>query len=111
MLTHIKCKTSKKQIIIRDIVVGLFHLAGIEEDEDLLYSCTEDVRSNVDRNCHAQITVVIIMRRWRWRCSDCSHPRATVDQDGDGDISKEEFVKNAMNSKFIHDMLVEKSQV
>ena len=39
------------------------------------------------------------------------HTRATVDQDGDGDISKEEFVKNAMNSKFIHDMLVEKSQV
>ena len=32
-------------VIVRDIVVGLFHLAGIEEDEDLLYSCTEDVRS------------------------------------------------------------------
>ena len=72
MLTHIKRKTSKKQIIIRDIVVGLFHLAGIEEDEDLLYSCTEDVRSNVDNdedvrsnvdgNCHPQITGVIIIR-------------------------------------------------
>ena len=33
-------------MIVRDIVVGLFHLAGIEEDEDLLYSCTEDVRSD-----------------------------------------------------------------
>ena len=33
-------------LIVRDIVVGLFHLAGIEEDEDLLYSCTEDVRSD-----------------------------------------------------------------
>ena len=33
-----------KRMIFRDIVVGLFHLAGIEEDEDLLYSCTEDVR-------------------------------------------------------------------
>ena len=32
-------------LFARDIVVGLFHLAGIEEDEDLLYSCTEDVRS------------------------------------------------------------------
>ena len=61
-----------RQIITRDIVVGLFHLAGIEEDEDLLYSCTEDVRSNVDNdedvrsnvdgNCHPQITVVIIIR-------------------------------------------------
>ena len=37
-------------------------------------------------------------------------PRATVDQDGDGDISKEEFITNALNSKFVHDMLVEKSQ-
>ena len=31
--------------------------------------------------------------------------RDAVDKDGDGDISKEEFVKNAMNSKFIHNML------
>ena len=29
---------------IRDIVVGLFRLAGLEEDEDLLYACTMDVR-------------------------------------------------------------------
>jgi hypothetical protein len=28
-----------------------------------------------------------------------------VDKDGDGDISKEEFVKNAMQSKFIFNML------
>jgi len=59
---------------IRDIVVGLFRLAGIEEDEDLLTACVSDVRD-------------------------------AVDKDGDGDISKEEFVKNAMNSKFIHNML------
>lgn len=59
---------------IRDIVVGLFRLAGLEEDEDLLYACTMDVR-------------------------------ASIDGDGDGDISKEEFVKNAMESKFINDIL------
>lgn len=59
---------------IRDIVVGLFRLAGIEEDDDLLTACVADVRD-------------------------------AVDQDGDGDISKEEFVKNAMGSKFIHNML------
>ena len=29
---------------LRDIVVGLFRLAGLEEDEDLLYACTMDVR-------------------------------------------------------------------
>ena len=30
--------------LFRDIVVGLFRMAGIEEDEDLLASCTIDVR-------------------------------------------------------------------
>ena len=31
--------------------------------------------------------------------------RATIDFDGDGDISKEEFVQNATQSKFIADLL------
>merc|ERR1739838_118099 len=61
---------------IRDIVVGLFRLAGIDEDEDLLTACVSDVRD-------------------------------AVDKDGDGDISKEEFVKSAMGSKFIFNMLKE----
>ena len=59
---------------IRDIVEGLFRLAGIEEDGDMISSCVTDVR-------------------------------AAIDDDGDGDISKEEFVKNAMGSKFISDLL------
>ena len=33
--------------------------------------------------------------------------RDAVDEEGDGDISKEEFVKNAMKSKFICNMLKE----
>ena len=61
---------------IRDIVVCLFRFAKIEEDEDLMHACVEDVR-------------------------------ATIDKDGDGDISKEEFVKNAMQSKFIKKVLQE----
>ena len=59
---------------IKDIVIGLFRLAGIEEDDDLLETCVTDVLE-------------------------------AVDKDGDGDISKEEFVKNAMQSKFICNML------
>ena len=59
---------------IRDIVIGLFRLAGIEEDEDLVLACVSDVKD-------------------------------AVDQDGDGDITKDEFVKNAMQSKFICNML------
>ena len=61
---------------IRDIVIGLFRLAGIDEDDDLISACVSDVRD-------------------------------AVDGDGDGDISKEEFVKNAMKSKFIFNMLKE----
>ena len=59
---------------ITSIVVGLFRLGGIEEDEDLLAACVFDVIE-------------------------------AVDQEGDGDISKEEFVKNAMKCKFIFNML------
>ena len=59
---------------ITNIVVGLFRLGGIEEDEDLLAACVFDVIE-------------------------------AVDQEGDGDISKEEFVTNAMNCKFIYSML------
>ena len=33
--------------------------------------------------------------------------RDAVDEEGDGDISKDEFVKNAMKSKFIFNMLKE----
>ena len=64
---------------IRDICVCLFRFAKIEEDEDLLFACVEDIR-------------------------------ATIDKDGDGDISKEEFVKNAMQSKFINKLLIEDDQ-
>ena len=64
---------------IRDIVVWLFRLAGIEEDEDLLDSCSMDVR-------------------------------AVIDEDKNGDISMEEFVKNALNSKFVASMLKTKKR-
>ena len=59
------------------------------------YFCTEDVKFD-DHD--------------PWVKKYFDPPRATVDQDGDGDISKEEFITNALNSKFVHDMLVEKSQ-
>ena len=59
---------------IREIVVWLFRLAGIEEDEDLLACCSMDVR-------------------------------ATIDENDDGVISMQEFVDNAMNSKFVARLL------
>ena len=59
---------------IRDIVVGLFRMAGIDEDEDLLVACVTDIKK-------------------------------AVDSDGDGEITKEEFVKHALKSRFLKNML------
>jgi len=59
---------------IKEIVLGCFRMAGIEEDDEMLPCCVEDVRSSID-------------------------------VDGDGDISQEEFVKNALKNKFISKLL------
>ena len=64
---------------ITDIVVGLFRLGGIEEDQDLLAACVFDVLE-------------------------------AVDSEGDGEISKDEFVLNAMKCKFIFNMLKVKTK-
>ena len=54
----------------------MFRFAGIEEEED----------SDVVVSCVMDV-------------------RATIDVDKDGDISKEEFINNAMKSSFIADIL------
>ena len=59
---------------IKDIVVGLFKMAGIDEDDDLIDACVMDIRK-------------------------------AVDSDGDGEITKEEFVGNALKSRFLKNML------
>ena len=64
---------------ITNIVVGLFRLGGIEEDQDLLAACVFDVLE-------------------------------AVDSEGDGEISKDEFVMNAMKCKFIFNMLKSKNK-
>ena len=56
------------------IVIICLRMAGIQEDDEMLPSCVEDVR-------------------------------ASIDLDGDGDITKEEFVRNALKSDFISKLL------
>ena len=55
-------------------LITLFRFAKMEEDQDLLQACVEDLQS-------------------------------IIDKDGDGDISRDEFVKNAANCKFITNLL------
>ena len=73
--------------------VAYCRLAGIEEDEDLVTVCVSDIRLTLF------IEYMILVY--------CTIYRDAVDEEGDGDISKDEFVKNAMKSKFIFNMLKE----
>merc|ERR1712106_52702 len=59
---------------LRDIVNGLFSMAGIDVPDEIL-----DIRSK--------------------------EMSAIIDVDGDGEITKEEFIKNAVTCEFISDML------
>ena len=46
----------------------------------------------------------------KYSIKEMKHFRATIDVDKDGDISKEEFITNAMKSPFISDILKEKDK-
>ena len=56
------------------MVKSLFHMAGIELEEEILAERMDEMLK-------------------------------AIDADGDGEITKEEFIKNALSCEFIHDML------
>ena len=56
------------------MVKSLFHMAGIELEEEILADRMEEMLK-------------------------------AIDTDGDGEITKDEFIKNALSCEFIHDML------
>ena len=58
--------------------------------------CQVHERNNVNPNFSYPVLVSVV---------NIIYFRATIDGDGDGDISKEEFVTNAMQSKFIANLL------
>ena len=60
---------------IMDIVMGLFKMAGMDEDIDMVVVCVSEIRQ-------------------------------AVDKDGDGTITREEFVKNAFKSSFIYNNII-----
>ena len=75
---------------IMDLVVGLFKMSQMEEDMDLIVKCTI-------------LSIILIMNVSVLRC--VHEIRSSIDGNGDGKISKREFVNNAMASKFIRNML------
>ena len=58
----------------RDVVKSLFHMGGIELEEEILTDRMEEMLN-------------------------------AIDVDGDGEITKDEFIKNALSCQFIYDML------
>ena len=75
---------------IMDLVVGLFKMSKMEEDMDLIVKCT----------------ILIIIPTMNVSVLRCVHEiRSSIDGNGDGKISKREFVNNAMASNFIRNML------
>ena len=75
---------------IMDLLVGLFKMSKMEEDMDLIVKCT----------------ILIIILTMNVSVLRCVHEiRSSIDGNGDGKISKKEFVNNAMASNFIRNML------
>ena len=68
----------------------------MDEDQDLLMACVEDLTAIIDKD--GKRSKIFL---------DCKNISGLnfPSSEGDGDISKEEFVKNAANSKFISNLL------
>ena len=95
----------------RDIVVDLFRMAEIEQNEDLVTACVTDIRFLNLKDCQWVLTSYGIghffcaffgTSRFFTRSNS---DRKAVDSDGDGEITKDEFVTHALKSRFLQKML------
>ena len=86
------------RIIPRDIVVDLFRMADIDQNEDLVMACVTDIRFDLS-------SLFLFSCNLNFHCKTTHIDRKAVDSDGDGEITKEEFVKNALKSRFLQKML------
>ena len=77
---------------IRKIVIYLFKVADFDEEEDLLVACIADIKSvHQDSSCISELTELFL--------------RMALGVDGDGEITKEEFIKKGVQSKFLKSMM------
>ena len=88
---------------IMDLVLGLFKISKMEEDMDKIVSCVQVTGSIILLILMLIMTVMtILLMLTEIQSQDI---RSSIDGDGDGEISRDEFVNNAMKSKFLTNML------
>ena len=88
---------------IMDLVLGLFKISKMEEDMDKIVSCVQVTDMIILLILMLIVTVMtILLVLIEIQSQDI---RSSIDGDGDGEISRDEFVNNAMKSKFLTNML------
>ena len=88
---------------IMDLVLGLFKISKMEEDMDKIVSCVQVTGMIILLILMLMVTVMtILLVLIEIQSQDI---RSSIDGDGDGEISRDEFVNNAMKSKFLTNML------
>ena len=88
---------------IMDLVLGLFKISKMEEDMDKIVSCVQVTDMIILLILMLIVTdMIILLVLIEIQSQDI---RSSIDGDGDGEISRDEFVNNAMKSKFLTNML------
>ena len=88
---------------IMDLVLGLFKISKMEEDMDKIVFCVQVTDMTILLILMLIVTVMtIFLVLIEFQSQDI---RSSIDGDGDGEISRDEFVNNAMKSKFLTNML------
>ena len=88
---------------IMDLVLGLFKISKMEEDMDKIVSCVQVTGMIILLILMLIVTdMIILLVLIEIQSQDI---RSSIDGDGDGEISRDEFVNNAMKSKFLTNML------
>ena len=78
---------------IREIVIYLFKVADIDEQEDVLVTCIADIKlaHNTSVVTSRELTKLFL--------------RKALGVDGDREITKEEFIENGVQSSFLKSMM------
>jgi len=79
-------------------------MADIEQNEDLVMACVTDIRFDLPSLFLCSCNLSSLQVEKGNTLLNCESRKA-VDTDGDGEITKEEFVTHALKSRFLQKML------